>query len=574
MTYTGITVVAALAALALDRWVARTRLTTSRTWWAAYAIIVVFQLLTNGWLTGRRIVRYDPADHHRQRPRAARRGRPARLRAGGGPGLRLRPRADDLRGVGVAGPPTRRGGRVRTPAWVQATRPTDIGVPGPTPLDMARAFRSVRADPLSFLVEVSERFGDLVAFPVPGAPALLVNDPAGVRHVLQTSARSWGKQTVQYAALARVTGPGLLASSEPSWIEHRRLAAPAFHHDRLRAVGEQISAAADTAIAARLGRGSWASGDVVDVAALTHGIGLDAVGRALFSADLSGQAQQLLDATSRAAGLVVRLGRSILPTATWAPTPTNLRLRSTRRRLDVVSAGIIAQRRARGRLSPAGSHGEDLLGLLLDSDLTDAEIRNELVTMVIAGHETVAAALAWTLMLLAEHQPAQDRVRAELTGHPGPVPMLGHRDTLPWTRAVVDEALRLFPPAWAISRRSNRPDVIAGRPVPAGTMVIISPWLLHRRSDSWPDPLAFRPERFLDPGAGRSGYLPFGQGPRLCIGREFALGEMVLVLSRLLADHRVDLPPGWSRPAAQAKVAVHPRGGMPLVVSGPEGPRT
>jgi cytochrome P450 len=432
---------------------------------------------------------------------------------------------------------------------------------------MARAFRSVRADPLSFLVEVSERFGDLVAFPVPGPPALLVNDPTEVRHVLQTSARHWGKQTVQYAALARVTGPGLLASSEPSWIEHRRLAAPAFHHQRLEAVGDQVRAAADSAITAGLARDTLATGAVVDVAALTHRIGLDAVGRALFSADLSGQAQRLLDATSAAAKLVVRSGRSVLPTAAWAPTPLNLRLRSTRRRMDEISSELIAQRRAHGRLSAAASHGDDLLGLLLDSDLNDREVSDELVTMVIAGHETVAAALAWTLMLLAEHQPAQDRVRAELAGHPRPVPMLGHRDRLPWTRAVIDEALRLFPPAWALSRRSDQADVIAGREVPAGTLVIISPWLLHRRSDSWPDPLVFRPERFLDAGAGRSGYLPFGQGPRLCIGREFALGEMVLVLSRLLAEHRVSLPPSWVRPAAQAQVAVHPRGGMPLVVT-------
>ncbi|HEY6933322.1 MAG TPA: cytochrome P450 [Marmoricola sp.] len=449
---------------------------------------------------------------------------------------------------------------------LQATRPTDIGVPGPSPLDMARAFRSVRADPLSFLLEVTERYGDLVAFPVPGAPALLVSDPADVRHVLQTSARHWGKQTVQYAALARVTGPGLLASAEPSWLEHRRLAAPAFHHQRLASVGDQVREAADAAITARLQKATFVSGDVVDVAALTHRIGLDAVGRALFSADLSGRAQQLLDATSKAAELVVRLGRSILPTAAWAPTPVNVRLRSTRRRLDAVSAELITERRGRGRHAPGGSHGDDLLGLLLDSELTDGEIRDELVTMVIAGHETVAAALAWTLMLLAEHQPAQDRVRAELDAHRGPVQMAGHRDTLPWTRAVVDEALRLFPPAWALSRRSQRADVIGGHPVPAGTMVIVSPWLVHRRADSWPDPLAFRPDRFLDPRAGRTAYLPFGQGPRLCIGREFALGEMVMVLSRLLPAYRLDVPRGWSRPVAQARVAVHPRGGMPLVV--------
>ena len=453
----------------------------------------------------------------------------------------------------------------RLRAFEQAMQPTDVGVPGPTSLDMARAFRSVRADPLTFLTEVSARFGDLVSFPVPGPPALLVNDPEAARHVLQTSARNWGKDTVQYAALARVTGPGLLASSEPSWIEHRRLAAPAFHHQRLASVGDQVRAAAEAAVTARLGGSAFRSGDVVDVASLTHRIGLDAVGRALFSADLSGQAEQLLRATSDSADLVVRLGRSVLPRAQWTPTRTNLRLRSTRHRLDASAAEIIAQRRERS--STDGSHGDDLLGLLIDSDLTDTEIRDELVTMVIAGHETVAASLAWTLMLLAEHQPTQDRLRAELAGHTGPVSLVGHRDALPWTRAVIDEALRLYPPAWALSRRSYGPDVVGGHDVPAGTLVIISPWLVHRRDPPWSDPLAFRPERFLDPAAARSAYLPFGQGPRLCIGREFALGEMVLVLSELLRDHRVDVPPGWSRPAAQAQVAVHPRGGMPLSVT-------
>jgi len=182
-----------------------------------------------------------------------------------------------------------------------------------------------------------------------------------------------------------------------------------------------------------------------------------------------------------------------------------------------------------------------------------------------------AAALAWMLMLLAEDQHAQDRVRAELAAHPGPVSLLGHRSSLPWTRAVVDEALRLFPPAWAVSRRSQRADVIGGHPVPAGTLVIVSPWLVHRRADSWPDPLVFRPERFVDATSAPSGYLPFGQGPRLCIGREFALGEMVIVLSRLLPAYRVEVPPGWTRPAAQARVAVHPEGGMPLAVTPLEG---
>jgi cytochrome P450 len=145
--------------------------------------------------------------------------------------------------------------------------------------------------------------------------------------------------------------------------------------------------------------------------------------------------------------------------------------------------------------------------------------------------------------------------------------MLDHRERIPATRAVIDEALRLYPPAWAISRRSLGPDVIGGIEVPTGTLAIISPWLVHRRAATWPAPEAFRPERFLDPASGRTAYLPFGQGPRLCIGRDFALGEMAVVLSRLLLTHRVGLPQDWTRPEARAQVAVHPRGGMPLVVT-------
>ncbi len=381
------------------------------------------------------------------------------------------------------------------------------------------------------------------------------------------AARNWNKKTVQYGALARVTGQGLLASAEPDWIEHRRTAAPAFHHQRLEAVSDEVRAAADTALTAGLAGLVPGTGRVVDVAALTHRVGLDAVGRALFSADLTGHARQLLDATSDAAELVVRLGRSVMPTAQWAPSPTNVRLRLTRRRLDAITAQLVAERRSHGRAGSGAAYGDDLLGLLLDSGLSDVEVRDELVTMVIAGHETVAAALTWTLMLLAEHPEAQERARAELAGLPAPVSMLDHRDRIPWTRAVIDEALRLYPPAWAISRRSIGPDTLGGTDVPEGTLAIISPWVVHRRAELWPEPLAFRPERFLDPGAGRSGYLPFGLGPRLCIGREFAIGEMAVVLDRLLTTHRVATPDGWRRPRPQAQVAVHPQGGMPLLLT-------
>ena len=443
-----------------------------------------------------------------------------------------------------------------------AMRPTEIGVGGPTPRDMARDFRSIRRDPLTFLSQVTRRYGDTVAFPVPGPPALLLNDPADVRRVLQTSARNWTKHTVQYGALARVTGQGLLASAEPNWIEHRRLAAPAFHHERLRAVSDQVCAATDATIARELGDPLPAA-RVVDVAALTHRIGLDAVGRALLlPTDLSHHAHQLLDATAQAADLVVRLGRSVLPAAAWAPTRTTLRLRRTRERLDEITYQVMAERRVAYQRGGEQPKETDLLDMLLASGLPDRQVRDELVTMVIAGHETVAAALTWTLMLLAEHPAAQERLRAEIAATSRPVSMLDQRraslDARRDRRDVTPLPASLGAvPALCCSR------TVGGLEVPAGALAIISPWLLHRRAASWTDPAAFRPERFLDATSPVPGYLPFGQGPRLCIGREFALGEMTVVLSRLLAHHRVSLPGDWIRPAPRALVAVHPRGGMP-----------
>ena len=224
----------------LDRWVAADQAHLDGDWWSAYAIIVFFQLVTNGWLTGRGIVRYDPDTILGS----------GRVVLVGDWRLVYAPVEDLAFGFGLV--------LVSCVAWtwlgrrdpevdgmsvaarLEAMQPTDIGVPGPTSMDMARAFRSVRRDPLTFLGEVQRQYGDLVSFPVPGPPALLLNDPDDIRHVLQTSARHWGKRTVQYAALGRVTGPGLLASAEPSWIEHRRLAAPAFHHERLAAVSDRV----------------------------------------------------------------------------------------------------------------------------------------------------------------------------------------------------------------------------------------------------------------------------------------------------------------------------------------------
>jgi cytochrome P450 len=439
-------------------------------------------------------------------------------------------------------------------------RPHTLGLPGPSQWDMARGFGAIRSDPLTFLEQTQSRYGDLVAIPVPGAPILLMSDPEAVRHVLQRNASNWSKATLQYVALATVTGPGLLAVSDDRWLGRRRIAAPAFHHSRIAAIGASVAEAGRTVV------DSWAGlatgGEMVDVGTLSMQITLDVVGRTLFDRDLADVAVDLVRATDEAAELVVAQGRS-LPWPSWVPTSVNRRLRVSVASLDNICRQLVTDRRARG----VSERDTDLLGLLVAADLPDDAIRDELITVVVAGHETVASALTWTLMLLAEHPEVQRRLREEARAA-GEWTQPRRPEQLRWTRAVVDESLRLFPPGWVVSRRAAQADSIGGQTVPAGTLAIISPWLLHRDARSWPHPKEFRPERFLPETTtrARSDYVPFGLGPRLCIGRDFALLELTILLVELLRDHVVELPRGWKRPECHALVTLRPRGGLQLVI--------
>ncbi len=445
-----------------------------------------------------------------------------------------------------------------------ATRPnaryTPLDAPGPLPVDMVRAVPAIRRDPIAFLAGLVERHGDAVAFPWPGRPVLLANSPAAARHVLVDNARGYTKETVQYGALSLVTGAGLLTADGPTWRTHRRLAQPAFHHGRLDGV-----AAASLGAARRLRAAFDAAGpDVpvdVDEQALRATLGV--VGHVLVAQDLEDVGQRVVDAVDEALRAVVRRAQSPVPAR--VPTPGRRRMRRAVAHLDAVAADVVARRRARG----VGDDDADLLGLLLRADLTDAEVRDELVTAVIAGHETVASNLTWTLHLLAGRPDVQAWLHAELDAVlDGREPAWDDLRALVRTRAVVEEALRLYPPAWVITRRATADDVVDGLAVPAGPLGLLSPWLLHRRADSWPDPLDFRPERFLDAGGpARGDYVPFGAGPRLCIGRDFALVEATVVLAALLRDRTVARPPGAPEPVVDALVTLRPRGGLPLLLT-------
>ncbi|MGN6303126.1 MAG: cytochrome P450 [Angustibacter sp.] len=430
---------------------------------------------------------------------------------------------------------------------------------------MVRDVPAIRRDPLGYLERLVARYGDLVAFPMPRSAVLLVNEPAGARRVLVENPRGYSKATIQYGALSAVTGAGLLTADGEEWRHRRRIVQPAFHHASLDAVAEQSVAAGARVLA---GWSGLPDGSVVDVDAACMRATLEVVGRTLFDADLAADGEQIVAAVHDALEVVVQRART--PRPAWLPLPSRRRLARAVATLDEACARVVRARRRRGL-----GADDDLLGLLLRSadehgGLTDRQVRDELVTLVIAGHETVASAMAWTLQLLAEHPDVQAQVQAEVDAVAGgraltwsDVPRLVR------TRQVVDESLRLFPPAWVVTRRALETDVVAGVEVPAGTLVILSPWLLHRRPQAWDDPQRFDPDRFAGPrdSAPRGDYLPFGAGPRLCIGRDFALVESVLALATVLAGVRVAPVDDGRRPQVDALVTLRPHGGLPLRVT-------
>jgi cytochrome P450 len=493
-----------------------------------------------------------------------------------------------VRPGGSAVTPAGRGATPGSPAVRRNARYTVLDADGPTPRDMLRDLPAIRRDPLAYLEAVVARFGPVVAFPLPRTPVLLVDTSDGARRVLQDNHRGYGKQTVQYGALSLVTGSGLLTTDGQVWRRRRRLAQPAFHRSGLPAVAEQSVAAARRVVAAWDDAGPGAA---VDVEAACLRATLEVVGRTLFGADVgrdAAEGERVVAAVGRALEVVVQRARTPLPLPGWVPTPSARRLRAARATIDGACLRLIADRRARGGPAPvagaagpdatSAGPGDDLLGLLLRAGeaegegLTDAELRDELVTLVIAGHETVASCLTWTLHLLARHPEQQAAVHAELDavlgGADGRPPAWDDLEALVRVRAVVEESLRLYPPAWVVTRTALADDVVAGVAIPAGTLVILSPWLLHRQADVWERPQVFDPGRFVGgaaAGVPRGAYVPFGAGPRLCIGRDFALVESVLVLAELLRSHRVEAPAG-PPPRVDALVTLRPHGGLPLLL--------
>jgi cytochrome P450 len=439
---------------------------------------------------------------------------------------------------------------------------TPATAPGPLGPQMLRAMTAIRRNPLAYLDSAWRRFGDVVQFPIPRPPSYLVNDPDGVRRVLVANGRNYGKSTIQYRALSLVTGEGLLVADTDAWRRQRPMVQPAFHHETLEGIVRHVSVALERLFA------DWDAlprDAVVDMDDAMMHVALEVVGHALFGTDLSADADRLTRSTLDALDVVVARARVPVTPPAWLPTPANRRLQSAVGDLDSAVRAILAARQ-RG---PAGQ--PDMLDLLIAARdesgdrLSASEVRDQVVTFIVAGHETAASALAWAWGLLAKHPHVQGLLQAEsdeVLG--GRSPTFADYSRLPVARAVIDETLRLYPPAWLITRKSISADTLGGHDIPAGALIILSPWLLHRHPDVWPDSNAFLPTRFLDGMADRVNFVPFGAGLRQCIGRDFAYVESTLVLSTLAGRYRVEFPTGTGLPEGEPLVTIRPRHGMPL----------
>jgi cytochrome P450 len=409
---------------------------------------------------------------------------------------------------------------------------------------------ALAADPLGEFVRRS-RLGGVVPLKIGLTRGHLVSDPALVRHVLLDNIDNYDKHTPAFDAVRVVLGNGMLTSGGAFWKRQRRIAQPAFHGESVRHFAPIMTRlAAETA--AEWERAA-AAGKTVDACTDMMRVTLRIVAETLFGDDLAGDAAEVNRVFPVILACLAARVSSPLRPPLWLPTANNRRLRPALASLNTIVERLIATKRRRLAVGSGPPDGRrDLLTILMlarDAEtgetMSDAQLRDEVMTLLIAGHETTANALSWLWFLLDRHPDEQERLRAELvTATGGRPPTVEDLPQLPRLKAVIQETLRLYPPVWMFDRRALGPDKLGDTKVAKGDLVIFCPYAIHRLPELWSDPEAFRPERFE---AGREeqknkfAYLPFSAGPRICIGNSFAMIESQIIVGTLLARLRARL---------------------------------
>jgi cytochrome P450 len=415
----------------------------------------------------------------------------------------------------------------------------------------------VSNSPLEYFSRAAREYGDVVGMRVLNFKTIFINHPDLIEEVLVTNARNYSKGRV-LRANRHVFGEGLLTSEGEFWLRQRRLAQPAFHRARIASY-----AATMVDYTQRLLEG-WRDGEERDVHQEMMRLTLQIVGKTLFDADVESDAREV----GKSLELLLEIGANFRRTIFvphWLPTATNRRVKREIAQIEKILYRIIAERRASGR--DAG----DLLSMLLaaqDEDgsrMTDKQLRDEAITLFLAGHETTASTLSWTWWLLAQNPVVASKLHAELDSVLGDrAPCLDDLQKLVYTGQVVTESLRLYPAAWGLARLVVEDHEIAGYPVTKGMGVAMAQWVVHRDPRWYDAPDEFRPERWendLMKKLPRFAYFPFGGGPRQCIGNNFALMEAALVLATIAQKFRLRLVP-THRVLPLASITLRPRHGV------------
>jgi cytochrome P450 len=440
--------------------------------------------------------------------------------------------------------------------------------PGPPPrrgrvLGSVGYYLNFLVDPIGFVANRFERYGDIYCAPSADGGLYAVRHPDHLHEVLITRAAQFDKKHTAFRRLSEVLGDGLLNSDGARWKRHRRMVQPAFAHARVTGY------AAAMVDAARVAVDHLRDGEERDVDRAMMELTLRVVSRALFSHDAGGDTETVSRAMS---AFQARLtAPDLVPS--WLPSPRRRRIEGAIADLDRIVYGLIAARRKQG----VPPEQPDLLHVLVTaideegdgSRLTEREVRDELVTLFLAGHETTSNALTWTWYLLSQHPAVEAKLHAELDAAlGGRAPSLDDLDRLPYTEQVLKEAMRLYPPVFMVARMAREDTEIGGYPVPRGSEVVLWIYQTHHDPRWYPDPARFDPARFApaeEAKLPRLAYAPFGAGPRACIGKSFAMIEARLILATVAQRVRFTLVPG-QRVEPAARITLGQKHGMRMIV--------
>ena len=434
--------------------------------------------------------------------------------------------------------------------------------PGPPPNLLRSLFGAMQQNPLDYFTAMAQKYGDVSGMRIGKFRSLFINHPDLIEDVLVNNARKYHNGRILQAN-KYLFGEGLLTSEGDFWLRQRRLSQPAFHRARVSAYAATMAEYAEQMAA------TWRSGEERDIHEEMMQLALRIVGKTLFDAEVTRDAKEVGETLDLLLHLAANFGRTIL-VPLWLPTPRNIRAKLGIKRLEKVIYRIIAERRASGP-DGMGIDTGDLLSILLqaqDEDgthMNDRQLRDETITLFLAGHETTANTLSWTWMLLAQNPAVEKKFHDELDGVlGGRAPTVDDLPKLAYLNHVLTESLRLYPTAWGMARLAAEEHEIAGYPMHVGYGVAFAQWVVHRDARWFDAPLEFRPERWengLAKQLPRFAYFPFGGGPRQCIGNTFALMEASVVLATIGRKYRFALLPGH-KVTPLASITLRPRDGI------------